>query len=157
MNFNSRKALLGEITTTFIATIAVVIILLVFALLSAVLKPSGQMGYDESRAYVDIFPMNYQNTFIVEKYLNCLGDFQGEKRSLFEVLPLWDSSNSDEVMKLVESCAAYSVVYIENDDINKIIRCDNGCKTENLDSSNALESFTQLSPYKIKISVGFYT
>jgi hypothetical protein len=120
---NSKAQAISAYVLLF-ATVFILIILLIFILISSFIKNS-----EEAKGYVKIDRLSkdlpssgdsvYVNQYwaidreiqhvnMINSALNCRGEFNGENRSLYEVLGLWDSGNSEKIAEFtsINFCAS---------------------------------------------------
>lgn len=156
---NSKKGVTGEIIMTFYATIAIVIILLIFIVFSSLFKSFGGIseGVQISKQELSYEPYNI---FYLNSLLNCEGLFNGEKMRFYGVLGKWNDENTEQISAfLAESCKVY---YLEAENLRdeKYFWCSSsGCFNNKAPTQYVKDSLEgkyldfQASPYNVKLTV----
>jgi len=136
-----KTAVLGEIISTFIATIIIIIILLLFALLSGTLKilpgenKSGtktEEGKDVGLAGISGYMNNYYNLVVLNYVLSGEASVYSSENKVFEnkkfldILKTWDEKNKEDVSKIVYYfiSGSESRIRIYDSKLKETIVCD---------------------------------
>ena len=165
----NKKGVTGTIVGLFISTIAIIVIILGFFLVSFFVKMthdvnsagsvnndiSYQLDLKKSHAYL-------YNSLLLESLLTYEGEFQGKKMELYDVLGLWDEKNTEEVAKFIAQSNHKIHARFFNSESKKQIKCDwrlggiTSCvedaedfEKEYVDGTNKIKF--QASPFKVKI------
>lgn len=140
-----KKAVIGSLTTTFVAIIIIAILLIVFIVGSYFFKEiSGvdkgekiddkyteliNIYSDDQKNYIDFKYNSYFSSIKQAEFLlNCKGIFNGKEMNFKRVLYLWDNSNTEDIFDFIEKnkCAT-GFFYAEKN--SESFYCGNGqCK-----------------------------
>ncbi|MBM3234496.1 hypothetical protein FJZ19_05395 [Candidatus Pacearchaeota archaeon] len=166
----NKKGITGTIIGLFVSTIVIIIILLGFFLASFFVK----ISHDASSAGAVNKDISYTldlkkshsylyNSLLLESMLNYKSEFNGETRSLYEVLGLWDETNTQEIIKFISQSNLRIHARFFNSAINKQIKCDWVFGSVGISCAESIEDFAseytdgnnkikfQAVPFKIKI------
>jgi hypothetical protein len=184
---NSKKALTGSIILLFICTIFIIFILVVFAIGSSLVRKfqdiksyekierigpsqiSGAAGFYE-REYERI-NRNIQHNSRMNFMLNCEGEFNGKTMEFYEILGLWNETNTQEIADFSKNsgCGTLASAAFWNKNYGKYFYCDIphiDCviqdppkDIERFDFINNLENCgirIELSPYNMVVFISNY-
>ena len=104
MSRKNKKAVLGVTITTFVATIFIILILLVFILISGVVKKTQTEGSrfdDKSMVGLKTYDVGLQNKMLFDFLIGCKGKFNNKEIKFYDVLSLWNSENTKEIKDFV--------------------------------------------------------
>ena len=114
----NKSAIFGVTLTTFWVTIFIILILLIFILISEVVKvgQTDKIRFDDkSMVSLKTYDDGLQNKMLFDFLVGCEGNFDGEKRNFREVIRLWNG-NSEGVKDFVSLCKVPFLVLEKGED-----------------------------------------
>ena len=184
-----KRAITGSVMILFVCTIIILLILVIFALGSYAVKSAegikdyGKLdritaelgGNDNSPGlYAETYwaiERNIKHTAMLKSILNCEGEFNGKNMKFYEVLGVWNETNTQEISDFasVYGCGGVESAGFLNKNFGKYFRCGSPyapCivkeppkdidKLEFKDENKTCGIKFELSPINIQVIISHY-